>query len=255
MILYIIAAATPLVPASKWVVDYADRQCVASRRFDDRGKPLTLAIKPSPTSDVIQLNLLRPGSAAGGTRADAAISFGKAPPLKIMQLSYGTRNVSIRQINLAANQAALLAAATTVGWEASNEKLLFDTGSIAPVLKALATCRADLRDYWNITPERSAKLKSKVASDASVVSLFSTNDYPAQALMKEQSGMTSVVLLIDEAGKVAECMIDGTSGIAVLDAQSCIIVRSRGKFRAAIGEDGKPARSHFVTRIRWELGQ
>ena len=255
MILFMLAAATSLVPAGKWVVDYADRQCVASRRFDNRGKPLTLAIKPSPTSDVVQLNLLRSGREMAGAQVDAEITYGNALPLKVKQLSYGTSTANIRQINLTADQATLLAGANAVGWNASSERVSLDTGSLTPVLKSLATCRADLRDYWNITPGRSAKLKSPARAAASLVSLFSTNDYPADAIRSEQSGTTSVALLIDETGKVAECMIDGTSGIAVLDAKTCIVIRSRGKFTAALGEDGKPVRSYFMQRIRWELGQ
>ena len=255
MMFLMVAAASSLVPTGNWVVDYADRQCVASRRFDNGGKPLTLAIKPSPTSDVVQLNLLRPGREISGVQTETEIVLGNASPLKLRELSFGTRTAHVRQINLTSNQAASLASATALGWNSSNEKLSLVTGSLGPVIKALATCRADLRDYWNITPERRKKLKAPAKSAQSLVALFSTNDYPSQAIMQEQSGMTSVVLLIDEAGKAVECMIDGTSGIAVLDAKTCIIVRSRGKFTAAIGEDGKPVRSHFVTRIRWELGK
>lgn len=255
MIFLMFAATTSLAPAGNWAVDYAERQCVASRRFDDRGKQLTLAIKPSPTSDVVQLNLLRPGREMAGVQVDAEVTYGEALPLKVKQLSYGTPTANIRQINLTGDQATLLASAKAVGWNASSENLSLNTGSLAPVMKALATCRADLRDYWNITPERSAKLRSPAKPAAGLVSLFSTNDYPPDAIRSEQSGTTSVVLLIDETGKVVECMIDGTSEIAVLDAKTCIVIRSRGKFTAALGEDGKPVRSYLMTRIRWELGQ
>jgi protein TonB len=57
--------------------------------------------------------------------------------------------------------------------------------------------------------------------------------------------------LIDTDGKVASCMVIGSSGVASLDAQSCAIVTSRARFRPALGLDGKPARSGKIQRIRW----
>jgi protein TonB len=81
--------------------------------------------------------------------------------------------------------------------------------------------------------------------------LFDSGDYPAQALSEGDSGITRIVALIDQKGGVAECMVDETSGIATLDAMTCIIVKERAKFVPAVGQDGKPARSATTTRVRW----
>ena len=43
-----------------------------------------------------------------------------------------------------------------------------------------------------------------------------------------------MVILIDEFGKVADCTVTQTSGAASIDAQSCAVIRERGKFRPAI---------------------
>ena len=66
-------------------------------------------------------------------------------------------------------------------------------------------------------------------------------------------GAVSLALLIDEQGKVADCTVTQTSGVAALDAQSCAIIKERGKFSPAIGHDGKPAKSSWLQRINWAL--
>ena len=65
--------------------------------------------------------------------------------------------------------------------------------------------------------------------------------------------MTSMMLLIDEAGKLANCMVVGTSGYASLDAQSCAVLKERAKFVPALGIDGKPTKSGILQRIRWQM--
>ena len=110
-----------------------------------------------------------------------------------------------------------------------------------------------LADDWNASSATKALLKQEPRLDKPVVELFSTDDYPSQAVFAEQSGTAKVVGLIDEKGEMADCMVVETSGVAVLDAQTCNKVKERGKFSPAIGQDGKPAKSVFETRVRWVM--
>ena len=66
-----------------------------------------------------------------------------------------------------------------------------------------------------------------------------------------QSGTVSFALLIDEAGKVADCTVIKTSGIAALDAQSCFVVKERAHFTPAIGADGRPAKDARTASVTW----
>ena len=253
MLWLVMAASTALAPVGKWNVEYGEAQCVASRAFGVGENRVTLALKPSPTSAVVQINLLQPGSDMKGWQTDAELTFSDRSGVKLKQLSYGTQKSMIRQINLDADLVTALAKASRIDWKTSDKNVTFETGPLGPVLSALAGCRADLREYWNISQPRHEKLKAPARQDRPLVALFSDDDYPRQALVGEQSGLASIVMLIDTQGKVAECMIDKTSGIAVLDANSCIIIRSRAKFSPAIGEDGKPARTYSMQRIRWVI--
>jgi protein TonB len=83
--------------------------------------------------------------------------------------------------------------------------------------------------------------------------VFSDDDYPWAAMKKNQSGAITVAVLVDEKGKVSDCTVIETSGVASLDAQSCAIITSRARLRPAVGLDGKPAKGAFVQKIRWEI--
>jgi TonB family protein len=63
-------------------------------------------------------------------------------------------------------------------------------------------------------------------------------DYPWEAVQRNEQGVVAVQYVVDEKGDVAECTIETSSGFARLDAAACPIVR-RWKFKPAT-LDGKP---------------
>jgi outer membrane biosynthesis protein TonB len=62
-----------------------------------------------------------------------------------------------------------------------------------------------------------------------------------------------MTFLIDEQGRIADCTVDQTSGVAVLDTMSCYVISRRARFTPALGADGKPVRSAHETRVRWRI--
>lgn len=249
----IAGVTAPLPPAGKWVVDFADEQCVASRTFGAAKDPWVLVIKPSPTSDVVQLLAIEKGGPQMAVQGDARVTIGKAPPITVKQLHYAVKGNGIHLINLEPEQASELADADVIQWAGDGPGKSFPTGPIGKLMQTLAACRADLRNHWNIAPEKRELLQSVARPRKPLIRYFSTNDYPWQAVRSSESGLTSVVLLIDERGSIKDCMIDGTSNIATLDAMTCVVFRERAKFDPAIGKDGKPVRSHYMQRVRWEM--
>jgi TonB family protein len=57
-------------------------------------------------------------------------------------------------------------------------------------------------------------------------------DYPWEALQRNEQGVVAVQYVVDDKGDVVECMIETSSGYARLDAAACPIVR-RWKFKPA----------------------
>jgi len=247
--LALVLSAQPAAANGPWIVDYAENQCVATRFFGN----WLLLIKPSPTSDVVQLILKKKGGFWKAVEEDASLAFGSSSPIKVKQLRYAVKGNGIQLINLTAEQASKLSDADFITWDGEGPNRSFSTGPLKQLMKMLANCRASLRDYWNITPEKAAQIDTGAMPAKPLVKYFSAKDYPGQAVMNRESGLTSVVALIDENGTIRDCMVDATSGIATLDAMTCIVIRERAKFKPAVAKDGKPVRSYLVQRVRWEM--
>ena len=246
--------AEPQVANERWVLNYAPTQCLGFRRYGPTDKPTILTLKPSPVSDVMQLSIVKPGgtrdNSASETTGKLRIDDGNSIDASILSVST-KGGIKSYQINLTGAQAAALASATRlrIVGEEVNESLFLS--QMPQLMKSMASCTADLRRYWNITPELQAKIKAR--STGSLVGLFDSNDYPGIALYKNQEGTVEVSLLIDEEGKVAECAVTETSKVAALDAQVCFVLSKRAKFKPAIGADGKPTRDSFSERISWRI--
>ena len=245
--------AERLQPNDKWVINFADNRCEAIRSFGPQADSTILMIKPSPTSGVIQIALIKDGKKSRAVQEEASLAFGGGSRIKLKQLRYGTATKNVRLINLDPETAAKLGASDGVTWAAAGMARELMLGEMSSVMKVLGDCRADLRKYWNIEPDLRLALREEPSTLQPLIRAFSTGDYPDQAFRNNQGGLTSVVLLIDEKGKLADCMVDETSGVAVLDAMACLVIEDRVKFRPAIGPDGKPARAVMTQRIRWEM--
>ena len=245
-------AAKPLAPSSKWVVDFGDNRCVAQRTYGGEPKPFYLLAKASAVGDGLQLTVAVKGPNSDGVQEKAKLYLG-IEPIELLQLRYGIEKKQVRTVNLTKIQTDQLAGATELRWSAPNIDHSLPLGPMKDLIRVMEQCRSGLAEYWNGTEERKALLKQGARLDKPVGRLFSSSDYPNQAVFANQSGTAKVVGLVDEKGGLADCMVVETSGIAVLDAQTCIMIHKRGKFVAAIGPDDKPTKSVFVQRVRWEM--
>jgi len=247
------ARSEPLQPTSKWVIDFAANQCMAMRAFGTDEQPLNFALKSSPTSDVIQISLVRNGSKVEAAQDVGRLTFDSGKTIKVKQLRYSSGKNVVRRINLGAADANLLAHSSRLDWSILGQSHDLALGSMAPVMKVMAQCRDDLRRYWNIGTATTPAFKEPAKSLTPLFSAFKSDDYPWQAIRNDETGISGLVLLIDDNGKLADCMIDQTSGIATLDAMACFVIQNRVKFAPAIGIDGKPVRSVLTQRIQWLL--
>lgn len=88
---------------------------------------------------------------------------------------------------------------------------------------------------------------------ANLVSLFSTDDYPPEAIRNGEQGTVAVTLTVNAEGKVADCVVNQSSGSPSLDVATCRILWTRAQFTPARDAQGKPVQDTFRQRIRWEL--
>jgi TonB family protein len=83
--------------------------------------------------------------------------------------------------------------------------------------------------------------------------LFSTDDYPAEAIANGEQGTVAFDLSIGLDGRVSDCLITSSSGSPVLDATSCQLLVERARFEPATDASGKPVVDSHTSRIVWRL--
>jgi TonB family protein len=265
------AASEPKQPTSKWVVNFADAQCVATRNYGPEEQPLYLVLKAPPIGEVLQIGVVWKGAPRSAIQTGGEVLFDNGEPIMTNLVEFGHKSLGQRAllVNLPAATLAPMRAATSLRIRSrssppspklgsrlstapSTVDQTFALTQMSALLKMMDTCTADLRKVWNVYDSQlPGPLKQPPSGD--LRNLFRAEDYPEAALVNDQMGAVSLVLLINEDGRVADCTVTQTSGVAALDMQSCALIRERGRFVPAVGQDGKPAKSSWLQRINWRL--
>lgn len=265
------AQAAPLQPTGKWIVNFDDAKCFATRNYGSVEDPLLLVIKSPPLGNVLQIRIVRKGYVPGAAQLDGEILFDNRPPTRTSLLEFGVKRFNHRSVlvNLPDSERASFLRASSIRIRAGQEKQVlgsripvrsrmtnehFALTQVPQLLKTMDTCVADLRRVWNIVADSAAPPFLVAEARGDLTGMFRPDDYPGVAIDKEQSGSVGLVIMVDEQGRVADCTVIESSGIAALDAQSCAVVTERARLKAAIGRDGKPAKSAFHQRISWRIG-
>lgn len=95
--------------------------------------------------------------------------------------------------------------------------------------------------------------KRPIQPKANLVALFSTDDYPLQALRNLEQGTVAAVVRVGADGRVMDCIVVQSSGSPSLDLQTCRIIWTRARFEPARDGKGRPVESALRQRIRWQL--
>jgi TonB family protein len=249
------AEPKPRSPVKPWNVEFDERHCLASREFGPAEKPVKLAFKPSPVGGIMQVLVAWKDKGGGVVDIPVSITIDGGAALEARLLGFTSPSLGIRtaRINMPLEAFAPMRRATRVTLVAKDEvNDTFALSNMTALMTEVDRCLADLQKYYNIGEGIGPPLQSRAKGN--VAKLFSDSDYPEIALGKDASGAVRLVMLVDETGRVADCTVTETSGVPVLDAQSCAVVTARAKFSPAIGADGKPTRDSVVTRISWKIG-
>lgn len=102
-------------------------------------------------------------------------------------------------------------------------------------------------------PPPAPRVSQAAKARGSLPGLFSTDDYPQDAIRNEQQGTTAVRLTIGTDGRVVGCTVTASSGSPSLDNATCRIIRSRARYTPAKDQAGNPIQDTDSARIRWVL--
>lgn len=250
------AADAPRAPTAPWVVDFHESQCVAYRPYGTDEYPLHLVLKSPALGEVMQLSVMRKGNRSIAAQVDAKITLDDSSPIATSMLMIGARKdkLTIYQINMPSSEFARVSEAKSLAIDAPGLDVSFALSDMKPLLKIMDECVVDLRRAWYVKDVNGTTSALATRATANLAELITDRDYPTVALTQGQSGTVGFVLLINEKGRVADCTVTQTSGIASLDAQSCALLTERAQFTPAMDVDGKPARDAVSARILWQVG-
>lgn len=264
-------AAAPVgkAPTGKWVVNFDDEQCVATRDYGSEDDPIYFTIKSPPIGDVVQMGIVRNGPSSEPDLIQGQVTFDQGPEIETTFLQYGVKKhgrqatlVTIPATAVDAMKVAtsvdirargsrpILGSNIKVSGRSINARLALD--HMSELMALMQDCVEDLRKVWNIR-EADEPSPFKRSAMGNLQSVFGSEDYPGVAVSHDMSGTVGVAMLIDEAGAVADCTVIASSGSAILDSQSCAIIKKRARFKPAIGPDDKPMKSSYSQRITWRL--
>jgi protein TonB len=83
--------------------------------------------------------------------------------------------------------------------------------------------------------------------------VFSTDDYPVEAIRREEQGTVAFRLSISRRGNVSDCVVTSSSGSDALDQATCDIIEDRARYEPARDAQGKRIPAEDSSRIRWVL--
>lgn len=132
---------------------------------------------------------------------------------------------------------------------------VFHLGSMAPPMRALRGCMDDLVKAWGFDPAQQRSLKLWPGPSNDMATWARPSDYPAGMVLNKTTGLVRFRLNVDASGKVDGCRVVSLTNSPQFAAITCGLLTSRAKLTAAIGADGKPIRSFYISRIRWLLVQ
>lgn len=241
-------------PTKSWIVDYGESACMALRSYGSEAEPTTLAFRPSPNGTVVRLVLARRGRPPPRAEQFGVVMNVAPPSRKTTGLRFAARDGKTEFVWINARRSDLeglrRAGEIAIRGGPVDERLALP--GIGKVLDALDTCNADLRRYWNVG-EHGQAVARPAAPLRPLTRYFSAADYPAAAVIRGQGGRSVVMMMIDEGGALKDCLVEETSGIATLDAMTCIVLRDRAKFRPAADSAGRPMRSVLTQSVVWRI--
>lgn len=87
----------------------------------------------------------------------------------------------------------------------------------------------------------------------SLQGLISPDDYPPEALDRNEQGDVGVLIRVSPIGAITECIIE-KSASPTLDARTCELIRQRAKLKPPRGPHGKAIASELRSHITWKIG-
>ena len=122
------------------------------------------------------------------------------------------------------------------------------TTGLAEASGRLIACRDTQRRALSLDPRIVAAVA--VPASGNYDYILSGGSMPREALDREESGTTKLLLSLDTRGRVGDCRVV-EHATPTLDKAACVIVKRRDTIKPARNAAGQPVASYALTTIKW----
>jgi TonB family protein len=240
------------VPDSKWVVDFDDQRCIASRRFRSESETMIFGISPWQIFDWVKIVIERPGNAVGvvPVRGWISIDGRKAHEVAIVAADSADVGRVVYTFSLPDGAFDEFRAAQRLRVKTRQFDAEIPLASMTPVVAKLGECFSLLLEHWGHSKEQQAAQTSYPSRKGRPVT---STDYPRTAIKRGAIGVVDVLLNIGVDGKPLDCTIIRSSGHQDLDSATCEKLLARGMFDPGLDHSGKPVQSPYFSSVVWMM--
>jgi TonB family protein len=251
-----------------WVVDYDRDACHLIAQFGTGKDMIIMRLTRYELGDPFYLNLYGRRLWNNNPRTEATVDFGlretpveteavngTAGDLPMTMLGWmrldgweGAKPEDVAPRVHPAQEAAVSGVVVRIRRE---KPFRLEFGSLAKPMEQLRACQADLLKSWGYDPAVQATLSKPVRAASSGAWLRST-DYPSEALITGQNGVVQFRLDVEADGRIAGCHVLARTSPDVFADTTCRAISRRAKLEPALDAAGKPVRSYYVRRVRWQ---
>jgi TonB family protein len=263
------AKAVRLAPISPWVVDYDDNKCSLLRTFgSEEDKHILMLDQGAPDSSILMGmagSAVKPFQRTGrihlGTFADKPLELVKNPSYGDLELYGPAVMLSIfmregewepgaRVQPSKAQEAA--AGVDRIVIRRGSKILSYETGNLKEPFVVMHDCLTNLLTSWGLDAAEHAHYTPPALTNENAVARKLFETYPPDALEAGEQGSFRVRLIVEKDGSISDCFVEEATKVDDLRPAVCKEML-RSKFVPALGVDGQPIRSFYVTMITYRV--
>lgn len=106
-----------------------------------------------------------------------------------------------------------------------------------------------------VVQEPAVAIPSQPPEPSNPGAVLTPQDYPIEALRRNEHGIVTALLRVSIEGKVSACVVTESSGSATLDTTTCSLLKKRARFQPAKDAAGSPVDGEYRLAIAWGAGQ
>jgi hypothetical protein len=245
------SAAPPvaLAPAGEWVVEYADDQCVAGRKFKLNSEELLLGLRAEPTDDDVWVTILAPSALEESQVYPAASAVAGVPIADKSLRSFPGTKERHKLYGLSLNPREFERLSGDGRLEVRSKPLSFvvQLTRLADIQKLLRDCTADLLASWGFSREAQAQVQTYPKPIRGLV--VRADEYPRPALASGALWNLRVRVTVDKTGRPIACGPRRPERDNQLDAITCGAIMRQARFKPGRDHSDRPIESPYFMGV------